>query len=63
MELLFLDSELKNYKKDEEIEQIKNYIEQFNDKIAKLFLINVEKIQKESRKKDLKNTFMSSEKI
>lgn len=57
LDLFFLDSELRNYKKDEEIEQIKNYIEQFNDKIAKLFLINVEKIQKESRKKRFKKHF------
>ena len=34
LDLLFLESELKNYKKDEEIEQIKNYIKQFYDKIA-----------------------------
>ena len=57
LDLLFLESELKNYKKDEEIEQIKNYIKQFNDKIAKLFLINVDKIKKESRKKRFKKHF------
>ena len=57
LDLLFLESELKNYKKDEEIEQIKYYIKQFNDKIAKLFLINVDKIKKESRKKRFKKHF------
>ena len=57
LDLLFLESELKNYKKDEEIEQIKDYIKQFNDKIAKLFLINVDKIKKESRKKRFKKHF------
>ena len=57
LDLVFLESELKNYKYHEEIEQIRSNIENFNNRIAKTFLENINRIEKKSRKKRFKKHF------
>ena len=51
LDLVFLETEIKYYKIEDEIEEIKNYIKNFNKNIAKLYLDNLNKIEEKPRKK------------
>lgn len=50
LDIIFLKYESKKFN---EIESIKKEVNEFNEKIAKLFVENKDKIENETRKKDL----------
>ena len=56
LDLIFLETELKNYK-IELSDKINKLIEEFNDKIVRVFEEGLKKIENESRKKRLKRNF------
>ena len=56
LDLIFLETELKNYK-NKQIDKINKYIKDFNDKIARVFEEGFKIIENEQRKKRFKKHF------
>ena len=70
LDLEFLITEINNYRINEDIEDIKFKLKDFNDNISKIFLENINKIENTARKKrfkkhfyDLRNNFIAYYKL